>query len=85
MSEQNLSQWFNLAEHKPWEVGVYEVETKKGNTGYSYWCGVRFNWATQDKGGSKEYFDTGYTHGLGKVVIKWRGLSTNPEGEEEAC
>ena len=32
MSEQNLSQWFDLAEQKPWEAGVYEVENKSKKT-----------------------------------------------------
>lgn len=83
----NLSQWFDLAEQKPWEVGVYEVELRlKSNPTkpiaqisewFSYFDGYEFKTAccsvnrAEDNSGESEEFDI--------FVVKWRGLSTNPD------
>lgn len=38
----NLSQWFQLSEQTPWEVGVYQVEYATGSIGHSYFDGKNF-------------------------------------------
>lgn len=79
MSEQNLSQWFDLAEQKPWEVGVYEVENKSKKHPnlriYSYWNGYRFGWVEQFPWLAEMQ---GHNASI-RTEIKWRGLSTKPE------
>ena len=79
----NLSQWFDLAEQKPWEVGVYEVQTPLYNSQYSYWDGVRFNFISSTRDGAHGYYLIGHRGGDGLSVTNWRGLSfglsTNPE------
>lgn len=85
MSEQNLSQWFDLAEKKPWEVGVYRVELSMKNKPdlctisewYAYWDGYKF-------GSFRLSPDESFRNRNGSLSqdlcnIKWRGLSTNPE------
>lgn len=79
MNEQNLSQWFDLAEQKPWEVGVYEVENKSKKHPnlriYSYWNGYRFGWVEQFPWLAEMQ---GHNASI-RTEIKWRGLSTKPE------
>lgn len=78
MDEQNLSQWFDLAEQKPWEVGVYEVQSKhlpKELGMYSFFDGHVFRYIKRDANSAFNYrADTTYAE-----IVRWRGLSTNPE------
>lgn len=81
MTTQNLTDWFNLDEQKPWEPGVYEVETESLHNGYSYWDGGIFNWV----GNNIEYaigaFERGDRGGSGRGTIRWRGLSSAPSAK----
>ena len=78
MSEQNLSQWFDLAEQKPWEVGVYEAKYDGlDKIYYSWFNGEQFQSGWYSKQKAKE--NKNMPSGLGLVPEKWRGLSTNPE------
>lgn len=80
MNEQNLSQWFDLAQQNPWEVGVYEAQFAEDKTGFrwfSHWDGKNFNsgWTTIERciQHSGDFFRDA------RQPILWRGLSTNPE------
>lgn len=42
MQDQELTGWFELSDQKPWEPGVYEVNSFAGGTVYSYWSGSQF-------------------------------------------
>lgn len=74
MSEQNLSQWFDLAKQKPWEVGVYEVEDSWGCIWMCRWNSEKF--LAQAKAVGMANLQT---HPATIFIVKWRGLSTNPE------
>lgn len=75
----NLSQWFDLAEQKPWEVGVYQVEGDcwPSEDCWSYFDGNGFNYKSYTSAGHA--FSMRERVGGGHRVKKWRGLSTNPE------
>ena len=78
MDEQNLSQWFDLAEQKPWEVGVYEAKYDGlDKIYYSWFNGEQFQSGWYSKQKAKE--NKNMPSGLGLVPEKWRGLSTSPE------
>lgn len=83
MNEQNLSQWFDLAEQKPWEVGVYELSGQNFNgTAYSYWNGNQFMYTWDSSFGKQSAWDSRHDHSQPSWFCnmqKWRGLSTNPE------
>ena len=71
----NLSQWFQLSEQKPWEVGVYIVYETNNAPWYSYWNGKKFGYLVRDvdKAENHSKFPTNF------IFSEWRGLSTNPE------
>lgn len=72
----NLSQWFDLAEQKPWEVGVYEVTNGYySGTVYSVWNGKYWSFTCRSIERAILNSDTKSRDN----IIKWRGLSTNPE------
>lgn len=75
----NLSQWFDLAEQKPWKVGVYQVEGVlwPSEDCWSYFDGKGFNYKSYTSAGHA--FSMRERVGSGHRVKKWRGLSTNPE------
>lgn len=89
----NLSQWFDLAEQKPWEVGVYEVDedslvgrrsSEDGDFLAAYFDGIDFGFiACVTKGSgtfSVQRAKDNFTSGSYNTNIqRWRGLSTNPE------
>ena len=51
----NLSQWFDLAEQTPWEVGVYELTDNASWHCYAYWDGQSFSYAwTSEIVGSRQ-------------------------------
>ena len=83
MSEQNLSQWFDLTEQKPWEVGVYEFKAidRWGDPlkrpYYSWWDGKEFHGGWDDP--VMAYENKSYTELGFYSATHWRGLSTNPE------
>ena len=93
MNEQNLSQWFDLAEQKPWEVGVYEVDgdtlagrrsSEDGDFLAAYFDGIDFGFIACVSPGSGTFSiqsaKDNFTSGSYNTNIqRWRGLSINPE------
>lgn len=80
----NLSQWFDLEEQKPWEVGVYELSGDASWNCYAYWDGKSFSyaWTTEISDALDRAY--GYRNDKSQVcwfykMKKWRSLSTNPE------
>lgn len=77
----NLSQWFDLAEQKPWEVGVYEVQ--RADYDYAGQFSLFKNGCFHEVGvngpDSAVYWAEEGGIGDGCDVVLWRGLSTNPE------
>ena len=90
MNEKNLSQWFNLAEQTPWEVGVYRVELSMKNKPdlrtisewFAYWDGYKFGSFRLSPDESFRNRNSSLSQDL--CNIKWRGLSTNPEVKKKA-
>lgn len=84
MDEKNLSQWFDLAEQTPWEVGVYELTGNASWHCYAYWDGQSFSYAwTSEIVGSRQLAyesrnQKNQVHWFSRMK-KWRGLSTDPE------
>lgn len=70
----NLSQWFDLAEQTPWEVGVYEVEDSWGCIWMCRWNGEKFLAQAKNAGIANLQ-----THSATICIRRWRGLSTSPE------
>lgn len=74
----NLSQWFDLAQQNPWEVGVYEVQSKHQPQElgmYSFFDGHVFRYIKRDANSAFNYrADMTFAE-----IVRWRGLSTNPE------
>lgn len=85
MQEKDLTPWFVLSEQEPWEAGVYEVFVSHDSSCFTYWDGLKFNYAWTDFFGDAAI---GYAHDSKRSQRqvhwfpenpKWRGLSTNPE------
>ena len=74
---ENLSQWFNLAEQKPWQPGVYEVDEDSFGKWFSYWDGKKFGYLVMDVNEAIEEFSLHTDF----VVEKWRGLSSDPNAK----
>lgn len=79
----NLSQWFDLTEQEPWEVGLYKVPSRFGGNYeyFSYWCGKGFHGGFDTPEDAFEHRDVG----IKKGYTKWRGLSTNPEVKKKTA
>lgn len=76
-AENELSEWFDLSEQKPWELGVYEVNAWVAFDGemHSYWDGKKFN-AVSFTGPERAYQMRWLPPLQG--VSRWRGLSYDP-------
>ena len=76
MEDKELSQWFDINEQKPWELGVYKVPCRYGSeeTYFSYWCGIVFHggWNTVEIAIQQKKYS------IEPRYKEWRGLSTNP-------
>lgn len=88
MTTQNLTDWFNLSEQKPWEPGVYEVEFKSQIDGSnkiakSFFDGKKFNFLSHAMYGfsAETAYEKRKERGGGKNVIRWRGLSSDPNAK----
>lgn len=79
MQDQELTGWFELSEQKPWEPGVYEVNSFLGGDVYSYWDGEKFKYIAM----SKERAFLGRHSQTFRIEseIKWRGLSSDPNAK----
>jgi hypothetical protein len=78
MTTQNLTDWFNLSEQKPWEPGAYEVDLGGGpDKDFSYWDGSDWGFISQSPLHA-ESRDEGYTN---CTVLRWRGLSSDPNAK----
>lgn len=77
----NLSQWFDLAEQKPWQPGIYQVCWMPDHmfNWYAFWDGEDFR-AIYDE---IHLADKCRDEKRIEVVRKWRGLSTNPEAKNK--
>lgn len=72
---QELSQWFNLSEQKPWQVGVYEVSNGLYfSPAYSAWDGASWSFTCN----SVESAILNRSLSTKDKIIKWRGLSSAP-------
>ena len=86
MQDENLSQWFNLDEQKPWEPGVYEVQYQYGPIGCAYFNGKEFayGWVI----GSREENMQSALRSANRPdcyqPISWRGLSSDPSAKPKA-
>lgn len=77
MTTQNLTDWFNLDEQKPWEPGVYIVDEDYMGTWFSYWDGAAFCQLSTDKERAEAYADIATRF----RVYRWRGLSSDPNAK----
>jgi len=80
----NLSQWFDLAEQKPWEVGVYEarlsglIDYPSVIGRYTWWNGEFFEPLSDSVEEACDRIDSERFRTSANIT-HWRGLSTNPE------
>lgn len=72
--------WFQRRRTKPVHVGVYEVQCNGLRVMFSYWDGRSFNWLSTSSEGA---FKGRHRCGAGSCVIRWRGLTQNPEASHE--
>lgn len=77
-TDSDLTQWFNLSEQKPWEPGVYEVESSglSGGVKHAHWDGVKFKYISHT--GVRRARDMMVVPGGGWKVELWRGLNYDP-------
>lgn len=76
---QELSQWFNLSEQKPWAVGIYEVNSIFDGSDfgvYSFWDGIEFK--RIGIGIECAMRDKSMPTMRKQHEISWRGLSSDP-------
>lgn len=84
---ENLSQWFNLDDQKPWEPGVYEVEikgyTRDKDSAYSFWDGMKFY---QPCIIGFKHVEESKTWAVTSAhrIYKWRGLASDPSAKPKA-
>ena len=78
MEDKELSQWFDINEQKPWELGVYEVREEcdigKNQKWYSYWNGKKFMYYTHIS--EQDAFEE-KSKPTGCITSHWRGLASN--------
>lgn len=79
MQDQELTGWFDLSEQKPWEPGVYEVNSFLGGDVYSYWDGEKFKYIAMSK--EKAFLGRHSQTFRIESEIKWRGLSSDPNAK----
>lgn len=91
MQDENLSQWFNLDEQKPWDPGVYEVEFKSifdgaNRIAKSFFDGEKFNFLSHEMYGfsAEKAFEKRKCCGGGRLVFRWRGLASDPNAKPKA-
>lgn len=77
---QELSQWFNLSEQKPWADGVYEVHRANHDYRgqYSLFKSGCFHEVGVTDVDSAIYWAEKCCIGDGVDVVRWRGLSSDP-------
>lgn len=78
---QELSQWFNLSEQKPWQVGVYELKGGGVESSYSWFNGVNFMYTWDASFGIEQAFDSRFDNDQPSwfpEITHWRGLSSCP-------
>ena len=80
---ENLSQWFNLAEQKPWEPGVYEVQRKDYDYSgqFSLFKNGKFHEVGANGPNSANIWAKSFGVGDGCDVVKWRGLASDPNAK----
>lgn len=80
---ENLSQWFNLAEQKPWEPGVYEVQRQDYDYvgQFSLFKNGKFHEVGVVGPNSAIHWARNSGVGDGCDVVKWRGLSSDPSAK----
>lgn len=99
-ANENLSQWFNLDEQKPWEPGVYEVDgdflfggrkTESGAFLAAYFDGIGFGFVAcvDDVQENSEFtidrVENRFKHGVyNSLVTRWRGLASDPSAKPKA-
>lgn len=86
MQDENLSQWFNLADQKPWEPGVYEVQRQDYDYGgqFSLFKNGKFHEVSVKGPDLAIYWAEKSGVGDGCDVVKWRGLASAPNDKPKA-
>lgn len=83
-TEDQLTGWFDVEKHKPWEPGVYEVSmrgyTPDEDGCYAWWDGVKWGQACIlgfEYVEESRYWNPTNAH----RIFQWRGLSKNPNAK----